>query len=103
MKRESRVERITRYETMLNEVTEVLRKAEQAIGAYEAVRPKIKALEEYYTGPTWKRDFNASEKGQLPKDLPCGVLSEDGINDILDDDLALRERVRELFGSEAQK
>ena len=103
MKRETRVERITRYETMLNEVTEVIRKAEQAVDAYEAVRPKIKALEKYYTSPTWKRDFSASEKGQLPKDLPCGVLSEDGINDILDEDLALREKVRELFEGEALK
>ena len=100
MKRETRVERITRYETMLNEVTEVLRKAEQAIDEYEAIRPKIIALEQYYTSAAWKRDFSASEKGQLPEDLPCGVLSEDGISDVLDDDLELMKRIRELFGVE---
>ena len=102
MKRETRVERITRYETMLNEVTEVLRKAEQAIDEYEAVRPKVEALEKYYTSPTWKRDFKASEEGKLPADLPAGVLSEDGINDVLDDDLTLREKMKALSKSQAK-
>ena len=103
MKRETRVERITRYETMLNEVTETLRKAEQAIDEYEAVRPKVEALEQYYTSPTWKRDFKASEEGKLPADLPAGVLSEDGINDVLDDDRALLEKLKTLSKSEAKK
>ena len=98
MKRETRVERITRYETMLHEVTEVLRKAEQVIDEYKAVCPKIKALEKYYTSPTWKRDFKASEEGKLPEDLLCGVLSEDGINDVLDEDLALREELKGVCG-----
>ena len=103
MKRETRVERITRYETMFNEVTETLRKAEQAIDEYKAVRPKVEALEQYYTSPTWKRDFKASEEGKLPADLPAGVLSEDGINDVLDDDRALLEKLKTLSESEAKK
>ena len=103
MKRETRVERITRYETMLHEVTEVLRKAEQVIDEYKAVCPKIKALEKYYTSPTWKRDFKASEEGKLPADLPAGVLSEDGINDVLDEALALRDKMKALSESEAKK
>ena len=45
MKRETRPERIRRYEEMLNEAQAVLRDAERAIDAYESVRPKIRELE----------------------------------------------------------
>ncbi|MBQ7602231.1 MAG: hypothetical protein IJU49_08745 [Lachnospiraceae bacterium] len=43
---------------------------------------------------------STSERGALPAGLPCGVLSEDGINDLLDEDLALADRIRTLFSEE---
>ena len=43
----------------------------------------IRELDDYYTGPSWKEDFAADEAGLLPADLRRGVLSEDGIDDVL--------------------
>ena len=63
-KKETREERIRRYEFMLNEVKAVHLELEQAVADYQAVRPKIRELERYYTSATWKRDFLASEKGE---------------------------------------
>jgi hypothetical protein len=40
-------------------------------------------LSEYYGSAAWKRDFAADEAGLLPKDLKRGVLSEDGIYNML--------------------
>ena len=97
-KKEQQIERIRYYEEALNEVKSVLGKLEGALDEYEAVRPKIGELEKYYTSAEWKKDFSASEKGKLPEDLLCGVLSEDGISDMLDDDAAIKEKIRELFG-----
>ena len=94
--KESQIERIKRYENMMNEVKEALQKADAAIEAYKQVRPKIRKLERYYTGSMWKKDFIASENGELPEDLLCGVLSEDGINDVLDEDLELKKKIRGL-------
>ena len=96
-KKEQQIERIRHFEEILNEVKGVLEKLEGALGEYEAVRPKIEELEKYYTSADWKKDFSASEKGKLPEDLLCGVLSEDGISDALDDDLAIKEKIRELY------
>lgn len=31
----------------------------------------------------WRADFEADEEGELPADLPRGVLSEDGIYNVL--------------------
>ncbi|MBO4281550.1 MAG: DUF4298 domain-containing protein [Lachnospiraceae bacterium] len=42
-------------------------------------------LKEYYESPLWREDFEADEAGRLPKDLKRGVLSEDGIYDLLDE------------------
>ncbi|MBP3798715.1 MAG: DUF4298 domain-containing protein [Ruminococcus sp.] len=42
-------------------------------------------LSAYYTSDAWKNDFAADEAGLLPKDLKRGVLSEDGIYDLLDE------------------
>ena len=44
----------------------------------------LQQLSDYYTSPAWKRDFAADEAGLLPKDLRRGVLSEDGIDHLLE-------------------
>ncbi|MCR5094873.1 MAG: DUF4298 domain-containing protein [Lachnospiraceae bacterium] len=40
-------------------------------------------LEAYYTGKDWRYDFELDEAGLLPANLKRGVLSEDGIYDLL--------------------
>ena len=42
-------------------------------------------LSAYYISDAWKRDFAADEAGLLPKDLKRGVLSEDGIYNLLEE------------------
>ena len=37
------------------------------------------ALRDYYFGGQWLQDYQADERGELPKDLKRGVLSEDGV------------------------
>ena len=56
----------------------------------EAFQAEIQKLEAYYTSPQWKADFAADEAGQYPEKLKRGVLSEDGIWNML-------ERNRELL------
>ena len=51
----------------------------------------MEELERYYASPESKEDFAADEAGQFPKDLKRGVLSEDGIYNLL-------ERIREITG-----
>ncbi len=40
-------------------------------------------LEKYYTGPDWRSDFELDEAGLLPANLRRGVLSEDGVWNLL--------------------
>ena len=42
-------------------------------------------LVSYYTSAEWKQDLEADEAGLLPQKLPRGVLSEDGIYNLLEE------------------
>lgn len=89
----NQIERITYYENLLNEATAVLNEFGKALDAFVEVQGKIAELEKYYTSEEWKLDFVASEEGELPGSLLCGVLSEDGIDHMLEDNRELLDRI----------
>ena len=89
-------ERITYYEKILDRTADAIRNLEAALDEYEAIRPLLQELERYYTGPEWKADFDADAAGTFPQDLKRGVLSEDGIDDVLSDFRDLEERLAAL-------
>ena len=61
---------------------------------YEAVVEDIVALQQYYGSEVWKQDYAADEAGLLPADLKRGVLSEDGIWNLLSDVDDLNKRIQ---------
>ena len=81
----TRIERITHMESLLDKSTEVIGRLEQALEDFAALQPDVAELEAYYTSPQWRKDFEADEAGKLPKDLKRGVLSEDGVWNMLED------------------
>ncbi len=82
------INRIKKYEKMLDEAAAMV-KEEQL---NEKLAGFIKELEAYYTSKEWKKDFADDEKGRLPKELKRGVLSEDGIYNLLNEYKELREK-----------
>ena len=56
----------------------------------------IKLLQEYYTGDDWKDDFSADEAGKIPQELKRGVLSEDGVWFLSEDNKKLAETITRL-------
>jgi len=90
-----RIDRITHMEGLLDKSVEVIARLEQAIEDFNALAPDIAELETYYTSSQWRKDFEADEAGKLPKDLKRGVLSEDGIWNVLEDYKRLKEVVCE--------
>ena len=51
----------------------------------KAIKEDVAELSKYYGSELWKQDFAADEAGNLPADLQRGVLSEDGIWNLLSD------------------
>ena len=90
----TRIERITHMEGLLDKSTEVITRLEQALEDFAALQPDIAELEAYYSSPQWRKDFEADEAGKLPKDLKRGVLSEDGVWNMLEDYRRLQEELK---------
>ena len=90
------VERIKRMEAIYDKALALIDGGQEKAKELRDYQPKIRELEEYYTSPQWKEDFEADEEGKFPADLKRGVLSEDGIYDLL-------ERNKELAGSDKGK
>ena len=65
-----------------------------ALDNYEAVQEDIATLESYYGSEAWKQDYTDDEAGLLPADLKRGVLSEDGIWNLLSDVDDLNKRIQ---------
>lgn len=80
----NQIERITKYEEIFDEALRRLVCAEngnlQDLRNYEE---KIEKLRRYYESNIWLRDYDDSAGGKLPAELKCGVLSEDGVYNLL--------------------
>ena len=87
------IERIQHFEMLLDRIVPVLESLEEALDAFDGIQEDVQELSAYYEGGDWREDFEADEAGKLPGDLKRGVLSEDGIYDVLGDHYALTVRL----------
>lgn len=87
-------------ERHLDHASQAVMQLAAAIDAYEAVQISLKELSEYYGSKEWKQDLADDEAGHLPKELKRGVLSEDGIWNLLSYNKELVERLR-IFGKQS--
>ena len=90
--REEQLERIARMEDITDQARQAVDALTAAAEQYKAVQKDLKELEEYYSSPAWREDFQAAEEGRLPAGLKCGVLAEDTVYDLLSErDELMRE------------
>ena len=79
------IERIRHMEEWFDLAKEAMEEPRMSLDTYEKVQGAIDILSEYYGSDEWKQDYADDEAGLLPKDLKRGVLSEDGIWNLLAD------------------
>ena len=91
---ENVLQNIREMESILDEATQKMDALEKKIAEYEDFQPEIKKLEAYYTSQQWKDDHAMDEEGRFPKELKRGVLSEDGIWNLLERNKELTRRLR---------
>ena len=90
----TRIERITNMESLFDKSEEVVKRLETALKDFAEIENDIAELEAYYNSPQWRKDFEADEAGKLPKNLKRGVLSEDGVWNMLEDYRRLQEELK---------
>ena len=83
-------------ERLFDFVLEAIKERPMPLDKYEEAKKAIVSLSEYYNSKEWKQDYADDEADKLPKDLKRGVLSEDGIWNLLSDWRELEVRFRSL-------
>ena len=78
------VERIKDMEVLYNRAVSMTKVMIYMLENYIESLPEIRELEAYYSSDAWKKDFALDEAGKLPKKLERGVLSEDGLYNLLE-------------------
>lgn len=86
----TQTERIIHMEHIYDKCTEAVKQLERAIACFNAQQSDIAELEAYYSSK-WRADFSADELGKLPQNLKRGVLSEDGLWNLLEDYARLKK------------
>ena len=92
---DEQLRRIRKMERHLNRASAALKRLSSALDKYEEAKADIAALASYYGSDEWKQDFADDETGRLPKNLKRGVLSEDGIWNLLEAHRELQERMKD--------
>ena len=77
------IERIKWMEQRFNNAMAAIK--DGSADSLKAIKEDVAELSKYYGSELWKLDFAADETGNLPPDLKRGVLSEDGIWNLLSD------------------
>lgn len=74
------------FDTSIDAVSSLI----EALSKYDRALEKLKEVSDYYGSDEWLEDLEADENGLLPSDLKRGVLSEDGIYNMLEDNDELK-------------
>ena len=81
-------------EGILDRATQKMEALEKKMDEYIEFQSEIEKLEAYYTSQQWKDDFAMGEAGKLSEKLKRGILSEDGIYDLLERNKELLNRIK---------
>ena len=79
------IERIRHMEQLYDLATEAMKEQPMSASTHAKAQEAMAELAAYYGSDEWKQDFADDEAGLLPKDLKRGVLSEDGLWNLLAD------------------
>ncbi len=93
------IERIKTMEEHLDKASQAVKALSDALDLYTEAMESIETIDDYLVSDEWQQDFNDSEAGHLPKDLKCGVLSEDGIWNVIDTNRELQAQMLEIVAT----
>ena len=92
----NQINRIKKMEENSLEVRTAINNLSKALEEYENILEKIKELDDYYSGDDWLKDYDDDTNGIIPKDLERGVLSQDFLYNLLEENKDLLEKIRLL-------
>ncbi|WP_282032749.1 DUF4298 domain-containing protein [Aequorivita sinensis] len=89
------IDRITKMENILDELTIVVEKSDKAMNELAESLEDLEILKKYYESQ-YMKDVMAEKRGEVPQDLKRGVLSEDAVHMLLTDLVELSFKMKKL-------
>lgn len=88
----NRIDRIREMEERMDRVARWV----DILKQQPSIQADVYELSAYYESDLWMADYEADEAGELPADMKRGVLSEDGLYNLLAEYEELLEGLRSL-------
>ena len=76
-----------------------LKEMSELLERFRSAQALLSELESYYTSPQWRRDYEDDEAKKMPELLRRGVLSQDGIYNLLEQNKELLSEMEELIAN----
>ena len=77
------IDRIQKMEERFDSLERMVRALEEALQEEGGLREHFAVLQDYMDSGQWLKDYEADEKGKIPKEIKRGVLSQDALYDLL--------------------
>ena len=90
----NRIDRIREMEERMDRVARWVETVSSALEERFSIQSDVHELASYYESDLWMEDYEADEAGKLTAEVKRGVLSEDGLYNLLSEyeDLVLKLR-----------
>lgn len=95
------IQRVTEMESIYDQALKIMDNVENSQEEFLKYQTELMKLADYYSSQDWKDDFALDEEGELPQDLKRGVLSEDGVYNLLEKNKELLEEYGKDIFNEA--
>lgn len=87
------ISRIEEMEVAFDKIVGIVKRLREDLDSFNGVGEEIGKLEDYLSTGDWMKDFEADEAGLIPEGIKRGVLSEDGLYDLLQEIDSLRSMI----------
>ncbi len=77
------IKRISEMERIFDALSLIVAENPKKLRSDPETAQMLNALIAYYEGGQWLKDYEADEQGLLPENLKRGVLSEDGVYNLI--------------------
>lgn len=93
---EKDIDRIRKMEKILDDYSKTLEDFNKSFGHLIESQDEYSKLREYYGSKDYFDDIEKWEKGEFPKDLKCGVLSEDAVYNLIGENFSTAIKMLEV-------
>lgn len=93
---ETKIQRIKQMEKILDDHSKNIENLKNELSLFRESQKDYSKLSKYYSSKEYFSDLESYDRGELPEDLQCGVLSEDAVYDLIGENFNLAIEMLEI-------